>query len=83
MYIRKNVDEIRSKTIARWHKTEAYEREASSLGYYISRKRKGISMIFGKVPKKYAARFYQLKVGQRAVGKYLAKIEAIKIPQDW
>ena len=33
--------------------------------------------------KKYASRYYQLKVGHGAVGTYLAKIGAIDTPQCW
>ena len=82
-YIRKNIDEIRSKAIAHWHETEVCEREASCHGYYISQIRENISMILGKAPKKYAARFYQLKVGHGAVRNYLAKIRVIETRQYW
>ena len=34
-YVRKNVTEIRSKSIARWHKTETQEGKISRRGYYI------------------------------------------------
>ncbi len=40
-------------------------------------------MILGKAPKKYAARFYQLKVGHGTVGNYLAKTGVIETPQCW
>ena len=82
-YIRKNVDGIRSKAIAHWHETEVREREASRRGYYVPRLREGISVLLGKAPKKYAARFYQLKVGHGAIGNYLARIGVIETPQCW
>lgn len=40
-------------------------------------------MVLGKAPKKYAARFYQLKVGHGAVGNYLARIGVIETPPCW
>ena len=54
-YVRKNVDEIRSRAIAQWHETEIRERETSRRGYYIPRTKEGISVVLGKAPKKYAA----------------------------
>lgn len=38
---------------------------------------------FGHAPKKYASRFYQLKVGHTAVGTFLARIGAIETPECW
>ncbi len=80
-YIRKNVDEICSRAVAQWHETEVRERETSRCGDYILRTREYISVILGKAPKKYAARFYPLEVGQGAVGNYLARIGVIETPQ--
>ena len=82
-YVRKNVDEIRSRAIVNWHETEIRRREISRRGYYIPRTKKGISLVLGKAPKKYAARFYQLKVGHGAVGTYLSKIGVIESPDCW
>lgn len=63
VYIRRNVDEIQSKTIAYWHKTEIRERRISRLGYYIPLTKECISMILGIAPQEFAARFYQLQIG--------------------
>ena len=82
-YIRKNVDEIRSKAVAQWHETEIHKREISRRGYYIPRTKESISLALGKAPKKYASRFYQLKVGHGAVGTYLARIGVIEAPNCW
>ena len=57
-YIRKNMDEMRSRAVAQWHETEIREREISRRGYYISRTKEGISLVLGNTPKKYASRFY-------------------------
>ena len=36
-----------------------------------------------KRPKKYASRYYQLKVGHGAVGTFLARIKVIESPECW
>ncbi len=82
-YVRKNVTKIRSKSIARWHKTETQEREISCCSYYIPRTKEGISLILGNFSKKYASRYYQLKVGHGAIGTFLARIGLIGIPECW
>ena len=82
-YIRKNVDEVRSRAVAWRHETEIRERKMSRRGYYIPRTEEGISLVLGNPPKKYASRFYQLKVGHGAVGTYLARIGVIEAPDCW
>lgn len=82
-YIRKNVDEMRSRAVAQWHEMEIHEREISRRGYYIPRTKKGISLVLGSAPKNYASRFYQLKVGHGVVGIYLARIGVIEAPDCW
>ena len=69
--------------LSTWHLLKAKEREDSRRGFYISRAKFGIDPILGKAPKKYAARYYQLKVGHGAVGTFLAKIGAIESPKCW
>ena len=39
--------------------------------------------LLGKTLKRYASRYFQLKVGHGAVGTYLAKIGAVEISQCW
>ena len=74
---------MRSKDIAKWHKTETQDREISIRGYYISRTKKGISLILGNASKNYASRYYQLKVGHGAVGTFLARIGVFENPECW
>lgn len=50
-YVRRNVTEMRSKGIARWHETGTRDREASRRVYYIPRTKEGISLILGSPPK--------------------------------
>ena len=82
-YVRKNMSEIRSKSIARWHETETHEREISRRGYYSPRTKEGISLMLGKSSKKYASRYYQLKVRHGAIGTFLARIGLIETPECW
>ncbi len=75
--------QVRSAEITKWHETKIEEREVSHHGYYIPWTKAEINPILGKTPKKYAARYYQLKVGHGAVGTHLARIGKIETPQCW
>ena len=66
-----------------WYLFKAKKGEDSRRRFYISQAKFGISSILGKAPKKYAAQYYQLKVGNGAVGTLLAKIGAIKSSKCW
>ena len=59
------------------------ERETNRRGYYVPRVDKGISKVLGRTAKKYASRYFQLKVGHGAIGTYLARIGVIETPQCW
>lgn len=59
------------------------ERETNRRGYYVPRVDKGISKVWGRTAKKYASRYFQLKVGHGAIGTYLARIGVIETPQCW
>ena len=74
---------MRSKIIAKWHKVEIQEREISRRGYYIPRTKEGISLILGNTSKKYASRYYRLKVVHGAVGTFLTRIGIIETPEGW
>ena len=39
--------------------------------------------ILGNAPKKYASRYYQLKVGHGAVGTFLIRIRVMETPECW
>ncbi len=59
------------------------EREVSRRGFYIPWTEAKINPILGNAPRKYASRYYQLKVGYGAVGTYLARIGIIETPECW
>lgn len=48
---------------------------------FLFRTKNGINPTLGTGPKKYAARFYQLKVGNGAVGTFLARIMGHRNPR--
>ena len=81
-HIRENLAKVRSTEITKWYEKSIQEREVSRRGFYIPWT-KGAHPILGNIAKKYAARFYQLKVGHGAVGTYLARIGRIESPQCW
>lgn len=49
--------------------------------FYVTSAKNNISSKLGETLKKYAIRFYQLKIRHRAIGNFLAKIKAMKTPQ--
>ena len=82
-YIKKNVSQIRGKELTSWHERKTQERETSRHGFYIPWTKAEINPVLGKTPKKYAARYYQLKVGHGAVGTYLSRTGMIGTPECW
>ena len=82
-YIKKNLSGIRAKELGKWHQTQTEKREASRRGFYVPWTKNGIDPTLGNAPKKYASRFYQLKVGHAAVGTFLARIGVIEAPECW
>ncbi len=79
-YIKKNLAQVRS---TKWHERKIQEREASRRSFYIPWTKAEINQVLGNAPKKYAARYYQLKVGHGAIGIYLARIRKIETPECW
>jgi len=82
-YIKKNLVQAHARELTRWHERKTQEREASRSGQYIPWTKNNINATLGNVPKKYASRYYQLKVDHGAVGTYLARIGKIETPQCW
>lgn len=56
------------------HQVRNEERGARSRSYYGPRIKSGISPIIDQAPKRYASRFFQLKVMHGAVGVFLERI---------
>ena len=66
-----------------WHEIMRQERENSRRSYYIPWKKEGINSTLANAPKKYASRYYQLKVGHGAIGTFLTRIGVIESPECW
>ena len=77
-YVNQKINETKQSEIYSWHQTRNKEIERRSRNYYTSRLKPGIYPVLKQVAKKYASRFFQLKVGQGAVKVYLEKIGAIE-----
>ncbi len=82
-YIKENLAQARRKEHAKWHEVKTQEREVSRQGFYIPWTETKINPILGNAPKKYASRYYQLKVGHGAVGTNLTRIGVIETLECW
>ena len=82
-YIKEILAQAQSRELAKWHEVKTQEREVSRRGFYIPWTKANINPVLGNAPKKYASRYYQLKVGHGAVGTYLARIGVIETPECW
>ena len=66
-----------------WHEVKRQERKNSRRGYCIPWTKEGINPTLANASKKYASRYYQLKVGHGAIGTFLARIGVIETPECW
>lgn len=71
-YINRNIMEAKKSDIWSWHRS-----------YYVPRLKPGIHPVLGQTPKKYAARFFQLKVGHAATGAFLERIGVRETAECW
>lgn len=82
VYIKKNLNHAWSNELTGWH--EIYKEEKSAVVVFTSLGQGLASTRYLETPqKKYASRYYQLKVGHGAVGTFLARIGVIETPQCW
>lgn len=66
-----------------WHQAKNKEKESRNCSYYIPQLKPEIHPLLGQVPKKYAAQFFELKVGHIAIGVFLKKIGKRKTVDCW
>lgn len=76
LYMGQGITEAKYSEIVSWHQIRNEEKERGSQSYCVPRLKPGIQPALGQAPKKYATRFFQLKVGHGAVGVFLARIGA-------
>ena len=65
------------------HQTKNEETVARNPSYYVPRLKPGIHPVLGQAPKKYASRFFQLRVGHGVVGVFLERIGAVETAECW
>ena len=82
-HVNQKINEAKQSEIHSWHQTRNEERERRSRNYYTPRLKPGIHPVLGQAAKKYASRFFQLKVGHGAVGVYLERIGAVETAECW
>ena len=82
-HVNRKINEARKSDILSWHNTRNEERERQNRSYYTPRLKSGIDPVLGKAPKKYASRFFQLKVGHGAVGVFLKRIGVVETAECW
>ncbi len=78
-HIRKRLVQARSQELSKWHEVKIQERENSRRGYYTPWTKEGINPTLANAPKKYASRYYQLKVGHGAIGIILDKNRSYRV----
>ena len=67
----------------RGNQSKSQEREATLRGFYIPKVKSGMSPVLSNTSKKYAMRYFQLKVGHGAIETFLARIGAVETPECW
>ena len=82
-HIKTELQKTRVAELVRWHQAKRQEREATMRGFYVPNVKSGMSPTLGRTLKKYAMRYYQLKVGHGAIGTFLARIGVIETPECW
>ena len=82
-HIKRKLKESQSQEIAKWHEVKTQERETGRRGFYVPWVKRRMNELLGRTVKKYASRYFQLKIGHGAVRTYLAKIGAVETPQCW
>ena len=82
-YVYRKIKEAKELELCSWHQAKNEEREARNRNYYIPRLKPGIQPVLGQASKKYASRFFQLKVGHGAVGVFLERIGAVETAECW
>ena len=82
-FIKTELRKTKLAELVLWHQIKSQEREATLQGSYVPIVKEGITPVLGKALKKFAMRFYQLKIGHGAVGTFLARIGLIETPECW
>ena len=82
-HVKKKITDAKNSEVCSWHQSRNEERERRSQCFYVPRLKTGIHPVLGQAPKRYASRFFQLKVGYGAVGVFLERIGVTEIADCW
>lgn len=82
-HIKRKITEARNSEIQAWHQVRNEERERRGRNHYVPRLKAGIHPVLGQAPKRYASRFFQLKVGHGAIGVFLERIGVTETAECW
>lgn len=82
-HVRKKIIEAKNAEIYSWHQDRNVTRERRNQTFYVPRLKFGIHHVLGRAPKKYASRFFQLKVGHAAIGVFLERIGVAETAECW
>ena len=82
-HINAELQRSRSAELLAWHQVKSQEREATIQGFYVPSAKSSMSLTLGEALKKYAMRYYQLKIRHGAVGTYLVRIGVMETPECW
>ena len=66
-----------------WHEQKTKDRESRKSGFYIFSPKVAMDPLLDKAKKIDALRFYQLKIGDGAIGTFLKRIGATKTAEFW
>lgn len=72
-HIKVEIQKTKVAELVQWHQTKSQEREATLRRFYIPKVKGGMSPAFSNTSKKFATRYFQLKVGHGAIGTFLAR----------
>ncbi len=61
-HVNKKITDAKNLEVYSWHQSRNEERERTSQSFYVPRIKTGIHPVLGQAPKRYASRFFQLKV---------------------
>ena len=82
-HIKRKITEARNSEIHSWHQVRNEERERRSRNHYVPRLKAGIHPVLRQAPKRYASRFFQLRVGHGAIGVFLERTGVTETAEYW
>lgn len=82
-HIKIEIQKTKVAELVQWDQSKTQEKEATLRGFYIPKVKSGIIPGVSNTSRKYAMRYFQLKVGHGAIGTFLARIGAVETPECW